>query len=279
MYMKVEKVGIVGAGQMGSGIAQMFAQAGFSVTVTDMYRQQLDKALAKITRSLSQVVSEDDRDEIIPRVSTSLDITDLRECDLLIEAVVEDMEVKRDVLAQLDRTVRSDAILATNTSLLSVTDLAASTQYPARLVGMHLFYPAPSVRVVEIVRGLATAEEAVQTVKQVVEQTGKTPVEVNDYPGFVLSRVLMPMINEAIYALMEGVATVEAIDSIMKLGASYSSGPLEIADKIGLDVCLQHLENLHEGLGDPRFRPCPLLRKMVAGEYLGRKTGRGFYRH
>ncbi len=279
MYMKVEKVGIVGAGQMGSGIAQMFAQAGFSVTVTDMYRQQLDKALAKITRSLSQVVSEDDRDEIIPRVSTSLDITDLRECDLLIETVVEDMEVKRDVLAQLDRTVRSDAILATNTSLLSVTDLAASTQYPARLVGMHLFYPAPSVRVVEIVRGLATAEEAVQTVKQVVEQTGKTPVEVNDYPGFVLSRVLMPMINEAIYALMEGVATVEAIDSIMKLGANYSSGPLEIADKIGLDVCLQHLENLHEGLGDPRFRPCPLLRKMVAGEYLGRKTGRGFYRH
>ena len=279
MYMKVEKVGIVGAGQMGSGIAQMFAQAGFSVTVTDMYRQQLDKALAKITRSLSQVVSEDDRDEIIPRVSTSLDITDLRECDLLIEAVVEDMEVKRDVLAQLDRTVRSDAILATNTSLLSVTDLAASTQYPARLVGMHLFYPAPSVRVVEIVRGLATAEEAMQTVKQVVEQTGKTPVEVNDYPGFILSRVLMPMINEAIYALMEGVATVEAIDSIMKLGANYSSGPLEIADKIGLDVCLQHLENLHEGLGDPRFRPCPLLRKMVAGEYLGRKTGRGFYRH
>lgn len=279
MYMKVEKVGIVGAGQMGSGIAQMFAQAGFSVTVTDVYRQQLDKGLAEITRSLSQVVSEDDRDEIIPRVSTSLDIADLRECDLLIEAVVEDMEVKRDVLAQLDRTVRSDAVLATNTSLLSVTDLAASTQYPARLVGMHLFYPAPSVRVVEIVRGLATAEEAVQTVKQVVEQTGKTPVEVNDYPGFVLSRVLMPMINEAIYALMEGVATVEAIDSIMKLGANYSSGPLEIADKIGLDVCLQHLENLHEGLGDPRFRPCPLLRKMVAGEYLGRKTGRGFYRH
>lgn len=279
MYMKVEKVGIVGAGQMGSGIAQMFAQAGFSVTMTDVYRQQLDKGLAEITRSLSQVVSEDDRDEIIPRVSTSLDIADLRECDLLIEAVVEDMEVKRDVLAQLDRTVRSDAVLATNTSLLSVTDLAASTQYPARLVGMHLFYPAPSVRVVEIVRGLATAEEAVQTVKQVVEQTGKTPVEVNDYPGFVLSRVLMPMINEAIYALMEGVATVEAIDSIMKLGANYSSGPLEIADKIGLDVCLQHLENLHEGLGDPRFRPCPLLRKMVAGEYLGRKTGRGFYRH
>ena len=279
MYMKVEKVGIVGAGQMGSGIAQMFAQAGFSVTMTDVYRQQLDKGLAEITRSLSQVVSEDDRDEIIPRVSTSLDIADLRECDLLIEAVVEDMEVKRDVLAQLDRTVRSDAILATNTSLLSVTDLAASTQYPARLVGMHLFYPAPSVRVVEIVRGLATAEEAMQTVKQVVEQTGKTPVEVNDYPGFILSRVLMPMINEAIYALMEGVATVEAIDSIMKLGANYSSGPLEIADKIGLDVCLQHLENLHEGLGDPRFRPCPLLRKMVAGEYLGRKTGRGFYRH
>lgn len=279
MYMKVEKVGIVGAGQMGSGIAQMFAQAGFSVTMTDVYRQQLDKGLAEITRSLSQVVSEDDRDEIIPRVSTSLDIADLRECDLLIEAVVEDMEVKRDVLAQLDRTVRSDAVLATNTSLLSVTDLAASTQYPARLVGMHLFYPAPSVRVVEIVRGLATAEEAMQTVKQVVEQTGKTPVEVNDYPGFVLSRVLMPMINEAIYALMEGVATVEAIDSIMKLGANYSSGPLEIADKIGLDVCLQHLENLHEGLGDPRFRPCPLLRKMVAGEYLGRKTGRGFYRH
>ena len=264
---------------MGSGIAQMFAQAGFSVTMTDVYRQQLDKGLAEITRSLSQVVSEDDRDEIIPRVSTSLDIADLRECDLLIEAVVEDMEVKRDVLAQLDRTVRSDAVLATNTSLLSVTDLAASTQYPARLVGMHLFYPAPSVRVVEIVRGLATAEEAMQTVKQVVEQTGKTPVEVNDYPGFVLSRVLMPMINEAIYALMEGVATVEAIDSIMKLGANYSSGPLEIADKIGLDVCLQHLENLHEGLGDPRFRPCPLLRKMVAGEYLGRKTGRGFYRH
>ena len=270
---------MIGAGLIGSGMAQMFAQAGFAVVMTDLYRSQLDKGLAGISRSLARLVSAEHRDEIVSRVATSVELTAVRECQLVVEAVTEEANAKKDVLAQLDKTVNAEAILATTASLISVTELAGVTNQPGRVVGMHCFFPAPTARVVEIVRGLVTTDETVHQLKQVVAQTGKTPVEVNDWPGFVLGRVLMPAINEAAYALMEGVASVEAIDAIMKLGINFPAGPLELADRIGLDVCLNYLEYLERSSGSLRFRPCPLLRKMVAGGYLGRKSGRGFYRY
>ena len=277
--MKIEKIGVVGSGPMGSGIAQVFAQAGFAVVMTDLYRQQLDKGLAEIGRSLGRLVSAEHRDEIVSRITTSLDAGAPKDCQLVIEAVTEDAATKRDVLVQLDKIVGAEAVLATTASLVSVTELAAVTRQPSRVIGMHCFFPAPVVRVIEIVRGLATSDETAQQLKQVIAETGKTPVEVSDSAGYVLGRVLMPMINEAAYTLMEGGATVEAIDTVMKLGGNLSVGPLELADRIGLDVCLSYLEYLNRYSGDLRFRPCPLLRKMVAGGYLGRKSGRGFYRY
>ena len=206
-------------------------------------------------------------------------MNDLKPCDLIVESTIEEMSSKKQVFTQLDKIARREIVLATYTTMLSVTELAASTQYPARVVGTHFFTPVPTTRVVEIVRGLETAEEAVQLVTELVEKTGKKPVPVNDNPGFVFNRVMLSMINEAIYTLMEGVATVGSIDSAVKLGADFSTGPLEMADRIGLDTCLQNLELLHRALGKTQFQPCPLLRKMVAGGFLGRKSGRGFYRY
>jgi 3-hydroxybutyryl-CoA dehydrogenase len=282
--MKIARVGIVGAGQIGSGVAQIFAQAGFIVVMTDIYRQQLDKGLGAMVRNLNRnvnngVLSAEDRDKTIARVSTSLEIPKLKDSDLVVEAVVEDPEVKSAVFAQVDKSVSPDAILATTTSSLSVTSLAASTQYPARVLGMHFFHPVHSIRAVEVVRGLTTTDEAVTLAKDVLTRAGRSPVEVSDYPGFVVNRILMAMINESSYVVMQGIATVEDIDKALSSGANFPTGPLEMADRIGLDVCLRYLQYFYAELGDSRFRPCPLLKKMVAGGYLGRKSGRGFYRY
>jgi len=282
--MELKQIGVIGADQMGSGIVQACAQAAFSVVMVDTYREQTDRGLAMITRSLGRRVeqgrlSASERDEIIPRIRTSLEISDLQSCDLIVEATTEDLGSKKQVFAQLDKIVRREIVLATCTTMLSVTELAASTQFPPRVVGTHFFTPVPTARVVEVVKGLETADEAVQLVTDLVIKTGKKAVTVNDSPGLVFNRVVLAMINEASYTLLEGVATVDAIDAALKLGADFGAGPLEMADRIGLDTCLQNLELLHRELGNTQFRPCPLLRKMVAGGFLGRKSGRGFYRY
>lgn len=282
--MSIAKTGVIGSGAMGSGIAQVLAQAGFLVVLHDLYREQLDRGMALISRQLGYgvekgLMAEEQRFEASSRISLSLQIADIRDCHLVVEAITEDAEAKRSLFSQLDKLMPPEVVLSTTTSSLSVTALAASTRRPAKLVGLHFLTPVTTSRAVEVIRGLATSEETLREVKAVVERMGKTPVEVSDSPGFVFDRVALPMINEAICALMEGVATVEAIDAVVKAGLNQPMGPLEVADRIGLDTCLHLLEALHRDVGDPKFRPCPLLRKMVAGGYLGRKAGRGFYRY
>jgi 3-hydroxybutyryl-CoA dehydrogenase len=278
----IKVVGVVGAGTMGNGIAQAFAQAGFTVCLIDVAQPMLDRARASIDRSLTKFVERGklaaaERDASLARISTATTIDALANADYVVEAIVENVEAKRVLFTSLDALTEPHAILASNTSSISITVLGAATKRPDRVLGMHFMNPVPLMSLVELIRGQATSDETMRTATELCGRLGKTGVEANDYPGFIANRVLMPMLNEAFYAVMEGVGTPEAIDAVMKLGMNHPMGPLTLADFIGLDVCLAILTVLHEGLGDPKYRPCPLLRRMVAAGQLGRKSGQGFY--
>lgn len=282
--MTIQKVLVIGAGQMGSGIAQVCAQAGFDVKLNDMKEEFFQRGLANITKNLSRNVekgrmTEDEKTQVLSRITKSLDLNDASDVDLVIEAAVENMEIKQKIFKQLDEITPKHAILASNTSSLPITEIAAATNRPAQVIGMHFMNPVPVMKLVEIIRGLATTDEVYTSIEDMTNKLGKVPVEVNDFPGFVSNRILMPMINEAIYTLYEGVATKEAIDDVMKLGMNHPMGPLQLADFIGLDTCLYIMEILHDGFGDSKYRPCPLLRKYVKAGWLGKKTGRGFYEY
>ena len=280
--MNIQRIGVVGAGTMGNGIAQVFAQAGLDVRLCDTIPAALDKARVTIEQSLAKFVekgklSAADRDIAVTRISTTSNLDALAEVDYVVEAIAETLEAKVDVFRRLDAVTRPGVVLSSNTSSISITVLGAATRRPDKVLGMHFMNPVPIMTLVELIRGQATSAESMLIATQLCMRLGKTGVEAADYPGFISNRILMPMINEAIYTLMEGVGTPEAIDSVMKLGMNHPMGPLTLADFVGLDVCLAILNVLHEGLGDPKYRPCPLLRRMVAAGYLGRKSGRGFY--
>jgi len=277
-----EHIVVIGAGQMGSGIAQVFAMADLGVTMVDVSSSALAKARTTIEKSLDRFVEKGkltaaNRDAALERVASGGDLTAAREATLVVEAASENAELKFKLFADLDAIAPPETILATNTSSISITEIAGRTRRADRVIGMHFMNPVPLMRLIEVIRGLATSDETTATVMSYAKRLGKTAVEVNDYPGFVSNRVLMPMINEAVYCVMEGVGTPEAIDQVMTLGMNHPMGPLALADLIGLDTCVSILEVLHHGLGDPKYRPCPLLRKYVAAGWLGRKSGRGFF--
>ncbi len=278
----MSQVGVVGAGTMGNGIAHVFAQHGWSVTLVDVSEEALRHGVAAITANLERQVKKgtiaaDAPGAILGRIASSTALEAASGAELVVEAATERPELKFEIFRTLDRVTRPEAILASNTSSISITEIAARTNRPAQVIGMHFMNPVPVMQLVEVIRGHATSDATTHRTLEVAKALGKTPVEVNDYPGFVANRILMPMLNEAMFAVMEGVATPEAVDTVMKLGMAHPMGPLALADFIGLDVCLAILEVMHRGLGDPKYRPCPLLRKMVAAGHLGRKSGRGFY--
>lgn len=280
--MAIQRVMVIGAGQMGSGIAQVAAVAGLSVLLNDIKPEYTEKGMQTIQRSLFKFVekgklSKEEMGAALGRITLSTDLTDGSDCDLAIEAATENMNIKLEIFRKLDSILPSHAILASNTSSLPITEIAAVTNRPAQVIGMHFMNPVPVMKLVEIIRGLATSDEVYQAVYQLATDMGKTAVEVNDFPGFVSNRVLMPMINEAIYCVYEGVADAKAIDDVMHLGMNHPMGPLTLADFIGLDTCLAIMEVLYEGFGDSKYRPCPLLRKYVKAGWLGKKSGRGFY--
>jgi 3-hydroxybutyryl-CoA dehydrogenase len=282
--MEIKRVGVIGAGTMGNGIAHVFARGGYSVVLCDVEQRFLDRGIAAITKNLDREVaknkiSAEDKASALKNIEPVTERARLAECDLIVEAATEKFEIKAEIFRDLARLTRPEVILASNTSSISITKLAAQTARPEKVIGMHFFNPVPVMKLVEVIRGLATSEETFLSVRDLAVKLDKTPVEVNDAPGFVSNRVLMPLLNEAMYAVMEGVATAEAVDEVFKLGMAHPMGPLTLADFIGLDVCLDIMRVMQEGLGDPKYRPCPLLIKMVDAGWLGRKSGRGFYRY
>jgi 3-hydroxybutyryl-CoA dehydrogenase len=282
--MPIERVGVIGAGTMGNGIAHVFARSGYQVTLCDVDQRFLDRALATIGKNLDREIAKgkikaEDKATTLKRIVSALDRAQLAPCDFVIEAATEKFEIKAEIFRDLDRICRPEVLLASNTSSISITRLAAVTKRPGKIIGMHFFNPVPVMKLVEVIRGLATERETFEIVRDLAMKLDKTPVEVNDAPGFVSNRVLMPLLNEAMYVVMEGVATAEAVDEVFKLGMAHPMGPLTLADFIGLDVCLDIMRVLQDGLGDPKYRPCPMLIKMVDAGWLGKKSGRGFYKY